>query len=218
MTPTGRWVYALRAGEELKLVEGAQEQEHFRFRVTDEHGNSTDSTFTIDITGENNAPDITANWEKGFVDKDVFLTTTDVKVTQASGVVIEDTYHAMQGHSSTKTTASSQEIHDGMQALGQASAAQWGSTSTNAQQRGGSLQNPNVADENPDHVTWSVEGSNQGTYGSLALDTNTGEWVYTIDNSRAATQALAAAQLQPGQVVPIDPPSVTSLPTPSPSR
>ena len=37
---------------------------------------------------------------------------------------------------------------------------------------------------------WSINGSTNGTYGTIGIDATTGEWTYTLDNSRAATQAL----------------------------
>ncbi|MGQ0560112.1 MAG: VCBS domain-containing protein [Sphingosinicella sp.] len=40
--------------------------------------------------------------------------------------------------------------------------------------------------------TWS--GNTEGTYGTFAIDPNTGTWTYTLDNSRAATQALREGQ------------------------
>ncbi|WP_371158467.1 VCBS domain-containing protein [Jannaschia sp. 2305UL9-9] len=39
-------------------------------------------------------------------------------------------------------------------------------------------------------LTWS--GDAQGTYGRLAIDSDTGEWTYTLDNDAPATQALGA--------------------------
>ncbi|WP_260865167.1 VCBS domain-containing protein [Shewanella sp. KCT] len=44
-----------------------------------------------------------------------------------------------------------------------------------------------------DHQTWSVVGVPDSTYGSFTLDAN-GKWTYTLDNSKAATQALAEGQ------------------------
>ncbi len=38
-------------------------------------------------------------------------------------------------------------------------------------------------------LTWSVVATN-GTYGTIGIDPQTGEWTYTLDNTRAATQAL----------------------------
>ncbi|PQJ90155.1 RTX toxin [Aliivibrio sifiae] len=40
---------------------------------------------------------------------------------------------------------------------------------------------------------WSVD-SNNGTYGSIAIDPATGKWIYTIDNTLDATQALTEGQ------------------------
>lgn len=40
---------------------------------------------------------------------------------------------------------------------------------------------------------WSVD-SNNGTYGSIAIDPVTGKWVYTIDNTLSATQELIEGQ------------------------
>ncbi|MGI9377454.1 MAG: tandem-95 repeat protein, partial [Tsuneonella suprasediminis] len=37
--------------------------------------------------------------------------------------------------------------------------------------------------------TWSIATTN-GTYGTISIDPSTGEWTYTLDNTRAATQAL----------------------------
>ncbi|WPN44545.1 VCBS domain-containing protein [Pseudomonas sp. P8_241] len=42
-------------------------------------------------------------------------------------------------------------------------------------------------------LSWSLT-STEGSYGTLALDAASGSWIYTLDNSRAATQALAAGQ------------------------
>ncbi|WP_054772567.1 VCBS domain-containing protein [Methylogaea oryzae] len=41
--------------------------------------------------------------------------------------------------------------------------------------------------------SWSVQGSADGTYGSLAVD-GTGQWTYTLHNSAANVQALAAGE------------------------
>ncbi|MDG9793672.1 Ig-like domain-containing protein [Brucella anthropi] len=38
-------------------------------------------------------------------------------------------------------------------------------------------------------LTWSVVSTN-GTYGTIGIDATTGQWTYTLDNTRAATQAL----------------------------
>ena len=37
--------------------------------------------------------------------------------------------------------------------------------------------------------SWSIAATN-GTYGTISVDPSTGQWTYTLDNSRAATQAL----------------------------
>lgn len=42
-------------------------------------------------------------------------------------------------------------------------------------------------------ATWSIVGSNIGTYGSLAL-TSTGVWTYTLNNTSSATQSLDEGQ------------------------
>ena len=42
-----------------------------------------------------------------------------------------------------------------------------------------------------DQVTWAVASAN-GTYGTLSIDPNTGEWTYQLDNTRPATTGLAA--------------------------
>ena len=39
--------------------------------------------------------------------------------------------------------------------------------------------------------TWSLQGAPSTTYGSIALDPTSGVWTYTLDNTLAATQALA---------------------------
>ncbi|MFB2729508.1 VCBS domain-containing protein, partial [Shewanella mangrovisoli] len=43
--------------------------------------------------------------------------------------------------------------------------------------------------------TWSVQGTPNTTYGSFSVDAN-GKWTYTLDNTKAATQALAEGQSQ----------------------
>ncbi|MFB2674091.1 VCBS domain-containing protein [Shewanella xiamenensis] len=43
------------------------------------------------------------------------------------------------------------------------------------------------------HLAWSIANT-VGTYGSVAIDADSGQWTYTIDNHRAATQGLAGGQ------------------------
>ncbi|MGI2202230.1 VCBS domain-containing protein, partial [Shewanella baltica] len=43
--------------------------------------------------------------------------------------------------------------------------------------------------------TWSVQGTPDTTYGSFAVDAS-GKWTYTLDNTKAATQALAEGATQ----------------------
>ncbi|MEI8242942.1 MAG: VCBS domain-containing protein, partial [bacterium] len=38
--------------------------------------------------------------------------------------------------------------------------------------------------------TWSLQGTPATSYGTMALDASTGIWTYTLDNTKAATQAL----------------------------
>ena len=40
-------------------------------------------------------------------------------------------------------------------------------------------------------LSWSIEGSPSTTYGSISIDSSTGEWTYELDNSLDATQALS---------------------------
>ncbi|VIO74135.1 beta strand repeat-containing protein [Bradyrhizobium ivorense] len=47
-------------------------------------------------------------------------------------------------------------------------------------------------DAGQDH--FATPASLNGTYGTFTFDTTTGEWTYTLDDSRAATQALIAGQ------------------------
>ncbi|RYY25477.1 MAG: tandem-95 repeat protein [Sphingomonadales bacterium] len=56
---------------------------------------------------------------------------------------------------------------------------------------GGTLTATDV--DNGATATWSVVGSSAGTYGNLTLNAS-GAWTYTLDNSKAATQALAEGQ------------------------
>jgi VCBS repeat-containing protein len=42
---------------------------------------------------------------------------------------------------------------------------------------------------------WSLVGTPSATYGSMTIDASTGVWMYTLDNSKTATQALAAGQV-----------------------
>ena len=42
--------------------------------------------------------------------------------------------------------------------------------------------------------TWSLVGTPSSTYGSMTINASTGVWTYTLDNTNAATQALAAGQ------------------------
>ena len=55
----------------------------------------------------------------------------------------------------------------------------------------GALAN-HVTDPDDQVLAFTVEGG--GTYGSLALDTSTGDWTYTLNNSDADTQALNAGE------------------------
>ncbi len=44
--------------------------------------------------------------------------------------------------------------------------------------------------------TWTISGSGSGTYGSLQVDSTTGVWTYTLNNSDTVTQALAEGQTE----------------------
>ena len=50
--------------------------------------------------------------------------------------------------------------------------------------------------DNAATATWSIQGAAAGTYGALALNGNTGEWTYTLDNGTngvaSAVQSLGA--------------------------
>ncbi|NBP74069.1 MAG: hypothetical protein EBU57_13150, partial [Alphaproteobacteria bacterium] len=39
-------------------------------------------------------------------------------------------------------------------------------------------------------ATWSIEGNDTGTYGSLSLNGNTGEWTYTLNNGTDGTSSV----------------------------
>jgi len=43
--------------------------------------------------------------------------------------------------------------------------------------------------------TWSIVGPPSTTYGSMAINPSTGVWIYSLDNSKAATQALQEGQI-----------------------
>ena len=49
--------------------------------------------------------------------------------------------------------------------------------------------------DNDAQLLWSNTNSAQGAFGSLALDQSTGDWIYTLDNSLAATQQLIASEI-----------------------
>ena len=54
----------------------------------------------------------------------------------------------------------------------------------------------NVSDVDGDDThTWSVTGSDTGTYGSITVDAN-GVWTYTLANGSDAVQNLAAGQTE----------------------
>ena len=38
--------------------------------------------------------------------------------------------------------------------------------------------------------TWSITGTPSTTYGALSINSSTGLWTYTLDNSLSATQAI----------------------------
>lgn len=42
--------------------------------------------------------------------------------------------------------------------------------------------------------TWSIEGTPSSTYGTFALDGNSGHWTFTLDNTLSATQGLKIGQ------------------------
>jgi len=44
-------------------------------------------------------------------------------------------------------------------------------------------------------LTWSIDGSANGVYGSIAVD-QTGQWTYTLNNASAAVQGLAVGETQ----------------------
>ncbi|MGB9494713.1 MAG: retention module-containing protein, partial [Azonexus sp.] len=43
--------------------------------------------------------------------------------------------------------------------------------------------------------TWGLQGTPSTTYGSMAIDSSTGVWTYTLDNNLAATQALKEGEV-----------------------
>ncbi len=55
----------------------------------------------------------------------------------------------------------------------------------------------NASDVDHDAVlTWSIQGSGDGTYGTISIDPTTGEWTYTLDDSRPATQILGTGDVE----------------------
>ncbi|CCO46078.1 putative VCBS repeat and Serralysin domain protein [Vibrio nigripulchritudo SOn1] len=55
----------------------------------------------------------------------------------------------------------------------------------------------NVSDKDlSDTHSWSIVGSDTGKYGELSLNTSTGEWEYTINNSLAGSNALGQGQTE----------------------
>ena len=59
-------------------------------------------------------------------------------------------------------------------------------------------------------AAFQAPASLSGAYGSFTFDPSTGAWTYTLDNSRAAVQALSACQQVSDSL------TVTSWGTPSP--
>ncbi|PNA75147.1 VCBS domain-containing protein, partial [Pseudomonas sp. MPR-R3B] len=47
-------------------------------------------------------------------------------------------------------------------------------------------------------ATWSIAGSNTGTYGSIAVDSSSGQWTYTLANGSDGV-ASAVQSLQAGE-------------------
>jgi len=43
--------------------------------------------------------------------------------------------------------------------------------------------------------SWSLQGTPSATYGTMVLDTTTGQWTYTLNNSLASTQALREGEV-----------------------
>ena len=43
-------------------------------------------------------------------------------------------------------------------------------------------------------LTWSLDGSNVGTYGTFAIDATSGKWTYVLDDGKSTTQNLAEGQ------------------------
>ncbi|WP_175130054.1 VCBS domain-containing protein, partial [Achromobacter piechaudii] len=64
-------------------------------------------------------------------------------------------------------------------------------TEDGAQVISGQLTKSDV--DTTDTHTWSVNNDGKGTYGTLTVD-STGKWTYTLDNTSAKVQALAAGQ------------------------
>ncbi|MDF2462199.1 MAG: hypothetical protein K0Q43_434 [Ramlibacter sp.] len=53
----------------------------------------------------------------------------------------------------------------------------------------------NVSDVDAGQAVFQTPASLDGTYGSFTFDASTGAWAYTLDDARAATQALAAGEV-----------------------
>ncbi|MGY4828688.1 VCBS domain-containing protein [Sphaerotilaceae bacterium SBD11-9] len=105
------------------------------------------------------------------------VTSADGTTTRVISVVVEGSNDA----ATITGTATGTVTEAGGDANGTAGVATTGGTLT-------------VADVDSGQAGFRTPASLNGTYGSFSVNTSTGEWTYTLDDSRPATQALTAGQ------------------------
>ena len=166
LNPDGTWTYTLDNNNPATnaLAQGVHVNDVFSYTESDNHGGTSTTTLSIDITGTNDAP----------VTNDSPFAVTDVN---ASPPVVE------KGVNPGNTAFAGTDAATG-NVLANDLDVDTGDTKTVQ-----GVESGTVSGLLTDHVGTAVVG----TYGSVT-NASDGTWTYTLDNTSSATQALAQDQ------------------------
>jgi len=166
LNDNGTWTYTLDDSNPLTdaLAQGVHVSDIFSYTESDYHGGTSTTTLTIDVTGTNDAP----------VTNAAPVAATDVN----SGAPVTE-----QGANPGNTAFSGVDIASG-NVLANDLDVDTGDTKTVQGVASGAQAGP---------LTGDVASVVAGAYGSVTIHAN-GTWTYTLDNNKAATQALTQGE------------------------
>ncbi|MBR1237406.1 VCBS domain-containing protein [Bradyrhizobium sp. AUGA SZCCT0182] len=166
LNANGTWTYTLDNTNPLtdSLAHGAHASDVFSYTESDGYGGTSTTTLTIDITGTNDAPVANA----------APVAVTDVNSgAPVSEQGVSPVNDAFAGVASATGNVLANDLD-----------VDAGDTKTVQGVASGTQTGP---------LTVGVASVVAGTYGSVTIDAN-GAWTYTLDNTKATTQALTQDQ------------------------